>query len=529
MNGSLNENSVQKISRAFEWEKVLEAILSVGIVVVLAAIGCVNIFHFCYSLNADLASDALLARLIWESGEWIPSTWFVAAETRIIDMPNLAALFYGLTGNITVAAGLACTVLSVAIAASCYYFACQCSMSKVHRLAFLLLCFILPNHFTILELFFLWASYYAIHVVYTFLALGTYVRLLKKNDVSRFDFGMMTIILVLSFALGMQGMRGILVLGGPLVAVEAVRILERIIHKSEKGKHSVIISIWVLLQVAVGLLGSMFEFSVGQSISRNIRKGIPKFFESVLPDIGKCLGFERAGALAKVVLGLGIVLLVAELFWLLWKILKKAQITAEDWAILFMIASPCMTAVFAAFTTVESSERYYFILLFAIPFVLLKWAAKLIKKCPWISGVTACLTILVLIHNFQTIYMPILKSNDPQGDPRYEVVSFLEENQYDTAYASFESANTMTVLSGGAVQVSPVASVEKMDICKWMSSTEWYVPNVPFEKKTAYIVTEAESGDFEKFLADHSGDVYFAKQIDKYLIYFSDYNFSRID
>lgn len=111
----------------------------------------------------------------------------------------------------------------------------------------------------------------------------------------------------------------------------------------------------------------------------------------------------------------------------------------------------------------------------------------------------------------------------------YEVGSYLEENNYQIAYASFENANTVTVLTNGNTRVAAVASMERMDACKWLSSSQWYVPNVPFESRTAYIVTETESESFQKFYDLHSEDIQFDAQIGKFLIYVSDYNFSCLE
>ena len=103
---------------------------------------------------------------------------------------------------------------------------------------------------------------------------------------------------------------------------------------------------------------------------------------------------------------------------------------------------------------------------------------------------------------------------------------YLEENEYHTAYSTFENANTITVLTNGKVQV---VSVGKMDICKWMSSAEWYVPNIPSDGKTAYVVTEAESEAFAHFLEEHENKVQYMATIGKCSIYTSDYNFSMLE
>lgn len=184
-----------------------------------------------------------------------------------------------------------------------------------------------------------------------------------------------------------------------------------------------------------------------------------------------------------------------------------------------------MTAVFVAFTTVESSERYYFLFLYAIVFTIVKWVKNSTKVLE-IGGY--CLILFWFIGNIGTIYLPIWRNDNWMENENYKVVCYLEEHDYTTAYASFENANTMTVLSNGKVTVAPVATVKNMDICKWLSSNDWYVPNVPFEEKTAYIITETEKENFEEFMEDHQGKIRFEVQIGKFLIYISDYNFSQL-
>lgn len=510
-------------------DRIWEWMITAGILFMLAVIACANIFHFTYKLNADLASDAILARLIWESREWIPSTWYIANEVRIICTPNLAALLYGLTGNMILAEGLACTLLTVGICVSAYWCVRQCLSKRIYSLLFVLLCLIISNNYVILELFYLWAAYYAVHIIAMFLTLGTYIRIIKKEKMEKNDLLLLLGCLVFLFLLGMQGTRGILILSGPMLAIELLRFLYGFYRKSKFDRDQAIIHGWVWLLNIAGFLGTLFEFSVGQNLSRNIRKGPAKLLGTVIPDVGRCLGLGNGNIIHQIILCLGLVLLAVEIIIAIVKVLKKSEIHAEEWIELVLTASPCMTAVFVAFTTIDSSERYYFVFLFAISFALVRWLDKAVKKVPVVLPCAVLAAMIVLGAHHHEVYTSVIRSNAPIGDPRYEVVNFLEENQYLNAYALFEDANTMTVLSNGDVQVSAVASVEKMNICKWMSSTDWYVPNVPYEAKTAYIVTEANKENFDVFLEAHSSDLEFAKQIGKYLIYFSDYNFSCLD
>lgn len=92
--------------------------LLLGIVGFLILIGSVNLFHFTYGLDADIASDTLLGSVIWDSKEIFPSTWYAAMETRIICTPNVAALYYGLTHDMMLSTGLACTTMTILILCS---------------------------------------------------------------------------------------------------------------------------------------------------------------------------------------------------------------------------------------------------------------------------------------------------------------------------------------------------------------------------------------------------------------------------
>ena len=101
-------------------------VLGIIAMVYLALIGCVNVQHFNYKMNSDIGAEAVLARLIWNSGEMVPSTWISSTETRIIATPQLAALFYGWTGDMNLGLGLACCVPEIvsALLTFCRYHGC---------------------------------------------------------------------------------------------------------------------------------------------------------------------------------------------------------------------------------------------------------------------------------------------------------------------------------------------------------------------------------------------------------------------
>lgn len=505
-----------KTIRADEW------ILAIGILLFLTLIIFANIFRFNYAMNADIASEAVLAKLIWNEKEIVPRTWYSSTETRVIGTPNLAALFYGLTRNMTLSEGLACCVMTLMISASILFFGKKAGMKRTEIMLFIFLSLAVPVNMVILELLYLFACYYAIHVVILFFTLGVYVERIGSQKNNKIFTGLS---IAAAFGLGIQGVRGILVLYGPLFGIEMVRTAYRIYCNKKSRKMDWLNSIWVCSLLAVSFIGTCVPFSTGQGFSRNIRKGLMKLFTVVFPNIKKAIGFEQVGIYGKLFLCVLFIITVYMVGSAVISLCKKKEIDAVIWAFLVIAASPAVTALMIAFTTVEDSERYYFLFVFAMALALVLMRRKMNHRWNLSGGVLAAAFVMI---NIYTVYRPIIFSQEPPAVAAYAVGEYLEKENCQIAYATFENANLITVLTNGRVQVAAVASVDQMDICKWLTCTDWYVPNVPFEGRTAYIITESEMETFCDFLDRHKEQINFVQKIGKYSIYIADYNFSTM-
>ena len=167
-----------------------------------------------------------------------------------------------------------------------------------------------------------------------------------------------------------------------------------------------------------------------------------------------------------------------------------------------------MAAVMVAFTTIESSERYYFMWIFAMALaVVLLWEQTIVcgedgkdskrgecsvhsvrgvfsmiglhrtglQEVKKVVGVIVVLiSLIVSAMHITTVYSPILKAQEPTPSDALEVVRYLETNVYTEAYSTFESANRMTALSDGRVNVYALNSFENLDMCQWLTCREWY-------------------------------------------------------
>lgn len=511
------------MKKADRFDGVFEGILWSGIVCFVLAIFITNLFHYNYKMNADIASEAILGKLIWETGQIIPEGWYGSNEVRILCAPDIAALFYGMTRNMNLSMGIACCLMTVLVLVSVASFWKIMGIERKYRLLMTFLWLMLPGSFVSLELTCLFASYYAIHVVALFFTLAVYGDFIKSGRGRR---GCMVLCALLSLCLGVQGVRGILITYGPLCGMEAIRHLYLSYSGQKRRKEDFFISLWTVSLLFISVLGTLTPVSIGQGFSRNIRYGFQKLLTVVIPDMGRAVGFHSAGWVGKICLALLLLISFFVLGHILLRMLQRERIRVEEWIYLILCSSPALTALIVAFTTVESSERYYFILIFVIAYAVVLLCLRSSRR---VQAAAGALILVLAAMNFSGVYLPVLRSEEPAKSELLEAVVFLQENGYERGYAGFENANTMTALSNGALQIAPVASFSGMDICKWLSSVDWYVPNVPFEEITAYIVTEAQREEFLEFLALKEENAFqLLAKIGEYYIYSSAYNFSTL-
>lgn len=266
-----------------------------------------------------------------------------------------------------------------------------------------------------------------------------------------------------------------------------------------QGKQQEKISfLWVSGLLVLSFLGTKMPFSSGQEISRNIRNGFAKLIQVVLPDTWKAVGFSEGDTVRNICLGLLVLNVVIWVIVLLIHMLKWQELSSLEWCFLVTAASPVVTALIVAFTTVESSERYYFMWIFSMAFAailsfecLRKGMTAGISAWKVLTVITLTTAGIVIGINIHTVYQPILNAEEPTASDALEVVNYLEENGYEMAYSTFENANKMTALSNGKVNVYAINSFETMDICKWLTNVDGYPEDgIADQDGVVYIVPE---------------------------------------
>ena len=136
-----------------------------------------NLCKYAQHVDSDIAAEALLAREIWVEKDITPNDWISSTERRIIGMPTVAAVFYGITGSMQTAAGITCVLLGAILLGIFYFFLRKLSLSRPASItALLVLCALPINGFRnegqmvpfVALLLFLFAEYYVFHGIFLF-------------------------------------------------------------------------------------------------------------------------------------------------------------------------------------------------------------------------------------------------------------------------------------------------------------------------------------------------------------------------
>ena len=110
-----------KEKQVLNGKNIVNIFLLILIFLLGAAFIYINLVQYKSGLNADVAAEGLLAKVIWESKEWLPKEWYFGNELRLVSTPNIAALFYGISNDICFSMGMSCVVASVFVLGGAYY------------------------------------------------------------------------------------------------------------------------------------------------------------------------------------------------------------------------------------------------------------------------------------------------------------------------------------------------------------------------------------------------------------------------
>ena len=202
-----------------------------------------NLCRYTQHVDSDIAAEALLAREIWVEKDITPNDWISSTERRIIGMPTVAAAFYGITGSMKAAVGIACVLLCAILLGTFYFFLRKLSLSRQASVtALLVLCALPANGFRnegqmvpfVTLLLFLFAEYYVFHGIFLFLNILFYIKLREKQRITRKIFLEWLVLFVAAVLLNCGGQRCLQVIILPLLVVEVIALFTESGHFKQK-------------------------------------------------------------------------------------------------------------------------------------------------------------------------------------------------------------------------------------------------------------------------------------------------------
>ena len=501
-------------------EKVYEParrVLTIGLLAVLLAViyvySCANIQHYTAYMEADIASETLLAQVLYENGHVQPDTWYMSTGRRILSPPMLASFLYGPTGgNLNVSVGVACSIMMILLLASMLYFNRQLGLGLMESLVMVVLSFVLSSPANETQrMLFLYSSYYVGHFTCMFLVLAFYAGALKED---RVYLPHVLITVPLAIVNGAQGMHASMFFYMPLLGAEILRRLTSFVTKKKDEKNS--ITVWVVAISMLSLISvKIFGDHFAGEVSRNLRHAPEKFFDIVLPFFREVLGYGRMPWLILIF----VLTAVAGYAFGIRKFGEKKEL----WSTLTVPFGVIVVIISTTFTTAEAAPRYYLMQVFCVGIGV----ALLIEL--YKHELSLILTALVIVYGAFSalVFNRELIINDHSAETEYaQIADWMEEKGYEYGYSTFDHANTITVISNNAVKVRAVNNFTELKGARWLTDSSWYPPSKDAAGATCYVVSGAHDSEFAEFEKTGKAKIIDKKDFDSFTVYVTDRDYT---
>ena len=565
-------------------QKIYE-LLCLALILALAGIFVwANLFHYTAYMDSDIGAEALLARRIAECGFTTPATWRSSTEVRVVSTPNLAAYLYPLTGSMNIAMGIACTLFLFLLLMIMYRFYRHAGLSRAGAFTAVLLPLALTgNVHDGLQMFALYACYYGGHIAALFYTADVYGSVVaaegnaarddaaacacaveagekKRTKDGRLLYLRMGLCVLIAFLMGRQGMRGVLIVYAPLAASEILRMIVRAIGTlirrnragqqergpREKGARGWTSAVFVFFCAALSFVTAKTCVPYGAGISRNLRRGPAKLFGTVFPQIAEVFGADGIRAVLSALLAAaaacGFILLTAH--WL--RCGSRAEHNSGSCAegqeslpdmnrLLPVLLSFLASAAAGAFTTIDSTPRYYVMALFATGAgagVLYDLAAA---SCTGDAGTQAApmrartalrralggLVLIIGIYAALADRQLLIASDRHADSDDAALTGYLMERGYERGYATFDHANRLTAVCDGAVLFASVEP-ETLEATRWLSDAVFYPPLADAGERVFFAATDASVETFRAALASKGITDCRTEKVGRYHLFFPD-------
>ena len=455
-------------------------LLLAGLLIVMARFLWCNVW---LTLNADEASEMVLAKLLADEGSILSKNWYYSTELRVLNTNLIYALFFRLTDD-WLSVRVFSTVTMIVFLLAAYFFMTWAWRIRLRYAALFSLMLVIPfsvsYHAIVLR-----GAYYLPHITITFFTIGLaglFVRQKRGGAIAAAAASA-----VLAALAGMGGPRQILVLYLPLLAAAAVGcVLNR---EGEQKRH--------LLFAALSFGGSVIGYAVNVLLLSRIYTfkdweiGFTAFrfsrLEQLICGIINVFGYTEGKvfsfALVKnFIAGVWVLLTL----FLIVHAVKNRKTVARGYVMLalFTAAAYLIFSLLYLFTDMLYADRYWLPLTVMSFPLAAAFVSEYGQKLRLLRLSAAAFVALCCLRGMAYYYR---QWGDDQTKDLRQLAAVAVDEGYTAGYASFWRANVMIELSNG-----------RIDMYDWCDSGSeedlWGIPDVD----QTYSWLQAKSHDTER-------------------------------
>lgn len=419
------------------------------LLLIMLAVYCGAILVINFSMDptyyvTDMYSDIQFAQEAWKHKSIFPEGWVFGNQFYAVATPVVAAVFCGLLENPAAAMAMASTVMAAGVLLSFCWLLRAVTRDRSAILAGVVALLAVTLYFgdTVYEtkgwqLLFTMCSYYACYAITAFLAFGCFLR--RKQPRSNGFVGVLILTCFLSLGTGIQSLRQTVIMTCPMIAVEGLVFLVRLIRKEKLWDKSMLVTILIVVSNLLGVVISKLVSVPSVTIYGGMQiNSLSRMVADLFPSIYMATSLIHSGRgwldlAVKLVVVLGAVVTV-------WRWISGREESGGETLLLF-VAGLAVLLVVDVCTEMFVRDIYYFMLYPLIAFLLVMLFRGRMGTC---GCVLLLLALFVLNGNEQ-----LLKTIEQPGRQTvyHEISDYLEANGYQAVYSYWDEGEKVAIAS----------------------------------------------------------------------------------
>ena len=503
-------------------------IITALLLVYLGIFAYLNLFCYRQHVDSDIAAGSLLAREIWEQKTLTPDNWAGSTERPVVSVSTITAVFYAITGSMSLGTGITCMLLGAAFIVSMYLFLRWIGLRPGSVMLALLMISALPINGTENEdqivpfftlLFYLFADYYVMFLLLAVYSFWFYRFLKEKTEYTKKDYRL-AIPFLISFCgtaiLSAGGLHTFQIAVFPLFLYEIICLAietDLFSKKIPKGRFvACLYTVTQMLAFGVSTLhGGQADFA---TYIESREKVISNIFIYVPSLLLKNFGFDgevRVGSIDSIMHLLIIAFLILVGMALINIYGKSHSFTGANASALslskgrsrdalgFFICMFGVAAVSMALLTVAEYGYYFFAAWFVAVISVTIYYENLRDQNKGFADLIVFAVIVFAVLNLSYTYKDAVNCKDNLRSYE-EVCEFMKKENLMYGYAEYWDANRLMLITDGEITMGSSYHIEDLGMYWWLTNTDWYPPTLPADMRTVYVVRKGkESGFLNQF------------------------------